>query len=58
MLGYDYTDNMIREHLIKNAKSVGKLWATLILQYPIIYSDFWQGYYEEVKSRLTPEAAE
>jgi hypothetical protein len=57
MLGYDYTDNMIREHLIKNAKGVGKLWASLILQYPTIYSDFWRGYYEEVKSRLSPKAA-
>lgn len=56
MLGYDYTDNMVREHLIKNAKSVGKLWATLILQYPTIYSDFWQGYIEEVTNRLKPKA--
>ena len=54
MLGYPYTENFIKEHVIKNAKSVGKLWATIILQYPTIYSDFWQGYLEEVSDRLVP----
>ena len=54
MLGYNYTENMIKDHLIVNAKSVGKLWANFILQYPTIYSDFWQGVFDEITSRLPP----
>ena len=51
MMGWDYSQKMMKDFMFNHAKDFGKMYCEMLLESPKLYKDFMDGFYEEYQKR-------
>ena len=51
MVGWDYSQKMMKDFMFNHAKDFGKMYCEMLLESPKLYKDFMDGFYEEYQKR-------
>lgn len=48
MMGWDYTEKMMRDFMFNHAKDFGKFYCQMMVDSPKLYREFTEGFMEEL----------
>ena len=51
MFGWDYNEKLLKDYIYNHAKDFGRLYCELMMDYPILFKQFMEGFYEEHEKR-------
>ena len=51
MIGWDYTEKMMRDFMFNHAKDFGKFYYQMMVDSPKLYMEFMEGFYDEYQKR-------
>lgn len=55
MVGWDYTEKMMRDFVFNHAKDFGKFYCQMLIDSPKVYKEFMEGFYDEYQKRYSDD---